>query len=205
MYVSPNWLALCIFFVPSLIVWLFYKNLKVPSEKQYLTFCPRFWASFVDSLAVWPLHTILDFIQKPDSSVWLLLTVSSLRSLLWIIYSIYLHGTYGQTIGKMVTRVKIVDTKTHNPISFRHAIMRDSIPTLFIIAFTVYHAYYFAIGTTSIPPRGLALLTSMFLLWYAVELFTMLTNEKRRALHDFIAGTLVVRTNIETPESEDLQ
>ena len=106
---------------------------------------------------------------------------------------------YGQTIGKMVTRVKIVDAKTHNPISFRHAIMRDSIPTLFIIAFTVYHAYYFSIGTTSIPPRGLALLTSMFLLWYAVELFTMLTNEKRRALHDFIAGTLVVRTNIENP------
>lgn len=30
-------------------------------------------------------------------------------------------------------------------------------------------------------------------------------NEKRRALHDFIAGTLVIRTNIETPESEDLQ
>jgi uncharacterized RDD family membrane protein YckC len=25
----------------------------------------------------------------------------------------------------------------------------------------------------------------------------MLTNEKRRALHDFIAGTIVVRTNIE--------
>ena len=156
-------------------------------------------------MVVWPLHTILDLIQKPDSSVWLLLTVSSLRPLLWIIYSIYLHGTYGQTIGKMVTRVKIVDAKTHNPISFRHAILRDSIPTLFIIAFTVYHAYYFAIGTTSIPPRGLALLTSIFLLWYAVELITMLTNEKRRALHDFIAGTLVVRTNIEIPESEDLQ
>ena len=197
MYVHPIWLVLCIFFVPSLIAWLFYKNLKIPSEKQYLTFWPRFWASFVDSLVVWPLHIILDFIQKPDSSVWLLLTVSSLRSLLWIIYSIYLHGTYGQTIGKMVTRVKIVDAETHSSISFRHAIMRDSVPTLFIIAFTVYQAYYFAIGTMSVPSRGLALFNSIFLLWYAVELLTMLTNEKRRALHDFIASTLVVRTNIE--------
>ena len=33
-------------------------------------------------------------------------------------------------------------------------------------------------------------------LWFLAEVVTMLTNEKRRALHDYIAGTVVVRTNI---------
>jgi hypothetical protein len=32
-------------------------------------------------------------------------------------------------------------------------------------------------------------------LWFFAEVLTMLTNEKRRALHDFIAGTVVIRTN----------
>ena len=30
----------------------------------------------------------------------------------------------------------------------------------------------------------------------------MLTNEKRRALHDFIAGTVVVRMNVEEDECQ---
>jgi uncharacterized RDD family membrane protein YckC len=29
--------------------------------------------------------------------------------------------------------------------------------------------------------------------WYLLEVITMLTNDKRRAVHDFIAGTVVVR------------
>ena len=29
--------------------------------------------------------------------------------------------------------------------------------------------------------------------WFVAEILTMLTNKKRRALHDFIAGTVVVR------------
>jgi uncharacterized RDD family membrane protein YckC len=33
--------------------------------------------------------------------------------------------------------------------------------------------------------------------WVWGELIVLLTNKKRRALHDFIAGTVVVRTNIQ--------
>ena len=29
--------------------------------------------------------------------------------------------------------------------------------------------------------------------WYLLEVVTMLTNHKRRALHDYIAGSVVVR------------
>ena len=117
-----------------------------------------------------------------------------------------MHGKYGQTIGKMVTKVKIIDAKTHNPISFRHAIVRDSIPILIIIISEVYLAYHLATGTISIDDlingesgTGAGWFLWIFAGWYLAEIITMLTNDKRRALHDFIAGTVVVRTNIEKP------
>jgi len=45
--------------------------------------------------------------------------------------------------------------------------------------------------------KGFWLLTALPALWFFAEVLTMLTNPKRRALHDFIAGTVVVRTNIQ--------
>ena len=39
------------------------------------------------------------------------------------------------------------------------------------------------------------LVISLPMLWFFAEVITMLTNQKRRALHDFIAGTVVIRTN----------
>ena len=45
--------------------------------------------------------------------------------------------------------------------------------------------------------KALWLSTAIPGLWFLAEVLTMLTNEKRRALHDFIAGTVVVRTNID--------
>lgn len=32
------------------------------------------------------------------------------------------------------------------------------------------------------------------LLWFVAEIVTSLMNQKRRAVHDFIAGTVVVKT-----------
>lgn len=40
------------------------------------------------------------------------------------------------------------------------------------------------------------LLTALPGLWFIAEVLTMLTNDKRRALHDVIAGTVVIRTNV---------
>lgn len=198
--------------IPSLIAWWCYKNLTVSSEKQYLTFWPRLWAGFVDSLVLWPLTFVLTLTLQLDIPLWLSIIVLFLQSLIWVTYSVYMHGKYGQTIGKMVTKVKIIDAKTHNPISFRHAIVRDSIPILIIIIVEVYWVYHLATGAISIDNLingeswtetnheswpGADWFLLIFAGWYLAEIITMLTNNKRRALHDFLAGTVVVRTNIE--------
>ena len=57
--------------IPSLIAWWCYKNLTVSSEKQYLTFWPRLWAGFVDSLVLWPLAFVFTLILQLDIPLWL--------------------------------------------------------------------------------------------------------------------------------------
>ena len=52
-------------------------------------------------------------------------------------------------------------------------------------------------GEALTDSKGFWLVTALPLWWFVAEVLTMLTNDKRRALHDFIAGTVVVRTNTE--------
>ncbi len=116
-----------------------------------------------------------------------------------------MHGTYGKTIGKMACKVKVVDYKTEKPIGFKQAIIRDIIPVVFLFISMVldlfFNPFQGAVLSTDQEPRNAFfrvihfIAVSMFALWFLAELTTMLTNSKRRALHDFIAGTVVVRTN----------
>ena len=126
------------------------------------------------------------------------------ESLAWLLYTVVMHGRYGQTVGKMATKVRVVDFRTEGKISFGQAWLREGIPMFLTLGLLGYQVS--AILTGSVSPsdieNGAAFAGKSFLLlmalpaaWYAAEVLTMLTNKKRRALHDFIAGTVVVRTN----------
>lgn len=121
-------------------------------------------------------------------------------------YSIYLHGRFGQTVGKMATRVRVVNALTEEPITFRRASLRDCVPILLSIPLLIYNSYLLLI---EFPVRESSALNELAnwtiyirVIWWLVELITMLTNDKRRAVHDFIAGTVVVRTNIDEGEED---
>jgi uncharacterized RDD family membrane protein YckC len=79
----------------------------------------------------------------------------------------------------------------------RQAILRD---ILIIVINTVSLALslYLVLSGAGIHSPDFFSLQSYIALaafaWFVAEILTMLTNEKRRALHDFIAGTVVVRT-----------
>jgi uncharacterized RDD family membrane protein YckC len=111
-------------------------------------------------------------------------------------YSVYLHGTYGQTIGKWVMKVQVLDID-ETRLTMRQAFLRDSIGIALAVVYLL-----FAIGPvfSGLSPRSNefarsipTVITNVGLLTFALEIVTMLTNSKRRALHDFIAGSVVVR------------
>ena len=116
-----------------------------------------------------------------------------------ILYSILMHGWGGQTVGKMLCKVKVVDI-SERPLTMKQAFLRDSIGIVYAAAgvgFLLMNLDLYAemnLSPSTAPISNVMwLLISLNVTWFLLELITMLTNRKRRALHDYVAGSVVVR------------
>jgi uncharacterized RDD family membrane protein YckC len=164
-------------------------------QLKYRTFWPRFLAAIIDGLILMPIDWLYNYVYSSQSTriavEWAILS----HSAPWI-YSVFMHGYYGQTIGKMVAKIKVVDV-SESPITLRQAFLRDCVTVGMTTAVLMLLLFEKLFGSEDLSPSVTAL--SMMLgitasLWSWAEIITMLTNKKRRAIHDFIAGTVVVRT-----------
>jgi uncharacterized RDD family membrane protein YckC len=121
-----------------------------------------------------------------------------------VMYYVLLHYKYGQTLGKMFMKVKVVDLNEESGITFRQAVARD----IFFIAISIIDIGYLAmwflsdlVGSEDSLSNFNYYITTLSSCWVILELVSMLTNSKRRAIHDFIAGTVVVKI----PEPEIIE
>ena len=164
------------------------------SSARYHTFWRRFWAGILDGLIFLPFDWVdakVQSINLPSSllSLWLLVSY-----LAFSIYVVLMHARRGQTVGKMLTGVTVLSNRGEVPISFRQAVIRESpYIVLLLIGWAIVTANLLTSGDLNIPWWVYNLLTFAAFIWFALELITMLFNDKRRALHDHIAGTVVVR------------
>lgn len=172
------------------LVYRVYQRHQSKPYQKYMTFWPRFWAPSMDAIVLWPIVSLLPFLLSMILAEFILNMIQLFLCILQFAYSIYFHGTYGATIGKMVCKVKVVDAKTEQPITMRQAFIRESIP-LVIILFLIGYSV-----TTEHAAPGLLLTVSIMYLWFFAEVITMFTNSKRRAIHDFIAETVVIRSDL---------
>ena len=189
-------------------VWLYWRRRTYPVSNRYSTFWPRFWSGSVDTCVLWPLRAIAFLLVSLNPPAAIGALVLLVQQLAWLVYVVLMHGKYGQTVGKMVTKVRVFDARTEKPISYRQALIREGVPTVLSIPFLIYEAIAIIQGRESadlllegkVSPHSLLWwFTVLPILWSVVEVVTMLTNDKRRALHDFIAGTVVIRTNATDP------
>lgn len=164
---------------------------------KYETTRQRFWAGFVDGLLFIPLGWLEAWVygeERPTAIIvaWMLVSYPAY----WL-YSVLMHAFYGQTLGKMLLKVKVLDVSSEAPISMRQAFLRDIVYAVINTAALIV-SIYFVVSGREIDVESLAaanyVLAVAALLWFAAEILTCLTNAKRRAVHDFIAGTVVVRT-----------
>ncbi len=176
---------------------------------KYKTFWRRFWAGFVDSLVFLPIQITDNIIWKCSAKIssevlalWFIFTFFA-----WWIYSIYFHGRYGQTLGKMALGVKVIDASESKPLSYLQAFRRDMVPIFLVVLFLPYDLIQIFNRTFCLmnPEGGLdtCLIIGVWMngIWFFLEIVTMLFSNKRRALHDFIAGSVVVKKH---PEPEPL-
>lgn len=177
----------------SILIWLYYRNKKVSVESKYETFWPRFFALCIDFFVLSPIPLLFLLFQSNIKILKEL--IEFLDVYIDSLYFILMHAVFSQTIGKMICKVKVVDNKTENPISYKQAIVRDIFPIVvglvFVLTFNLFRGYFPNISENYYI--GIALVVCV--LWYPAEIFTMLMNSKRRSIHDYIAGTVVIRTN----------
>jgi len=170
------------------------------TNDRYKTFWPRLGAAFLDSAALAPLLWFDKFLWNfTDSSILLFLWVL-IYQVISLAYSIGFLYLFGQTPGKMATGVLILDNNDQK-LTLNQAILRNIVPVIVAPIFILLVTSNLLAG--QLANRGLG--DARFLMWFfaiavawgVLEFITMLFNSKRRAIHDWIAGTVVVRQPIE--------
>lgn len=170
------------------------------ADDRYRTFWLRFFAGLIDGIVFIPVGLLDAGIHYVVDDPAILVPWSVLVAFSFLAYSIGLHARSGQTVGKRAMGIRVLSLD-ETPLTLRQAIRRDS-PLLVLTAVQVLLSVgrlirggpvLFADSSTLSTVEWL--LASANLIWFCLELITTLTNRKRRALHDFIAGSVVVRTS----------
>ena len=163
-----------------------------PAER-YQTAGRRVLAFVIDALVLSSVHTLLEGMIRlgPHAVVSVLLAIA--YSSFGVVYSVWMHVRFGQTLGKWIARVRVVPVKGGLRITWRQALLRDIVPCL-LLPFALWYAMAFAVGFAPEPALYRAA-WNLAWLWAILELLTMMLNDQRRAIHDWIAGTVVVRVD----------
>ena len=168
-------------------------------NEKYSTFWRRFFAGIVDGVVLLPLGYLLDLsppsvleLNGISDTAYMLFT-----SILWHAcvfgYSIVLHWKYGQTLGKKLCEVRVVDVGETRLLTLDQSFRRDAIPIALVVISIMLFTLQLFIGDLWLGVLSAGLLGSVNLIWFLLEIITMATNDKRRAFHDYIARSVVVQ------------
>ncbi len=175
---------------------------------RYAGFWPRLGSALLDCLILLPLGVASWWVGDRYR---LFAVYSLIPGLLFgLFFSVYLVRRFGGTPGKLIVGIRIRKLNGE-PAGYREAILRYlpefvlgllASVALIIPLFHLSDAEYASLASLSLTERGQRMveLTPAWYkpllwiqnIWIWGELIVLLTNKKRRALHDFLAGTVVV-------------
>jgi len=175
------------------------------SGLRYAGFWPRFGSLVADVFIVSPV-IVLEFWGQSQFRLFSLCFLIP-HVLFFLFYHVYLVRRYGGTPGKLLMGIQIrkVDGSA---VTYREAALRylpqfllGLVMSVILIntLFQITDAEYQAFSITERYKRQIELAPYWYeylelaqRIWIWGELLFLLTNRKRRALHDFVAGTVVV-------------
>jgi uncharacterized RDD family membrane protein YckC len=172
----------------------------MPVEYRYSTFGPRFWAGVIDGLVFLPVNLLDNYMSSPARAPFVLIAWALFSYPAYWVYEVALHAYRGQTVGKKAQGIKVMDVSEQRLPSLKQALLRDIGAVVFSTCALVYFVYLVAVHKYDQPfsvSSNWPMLALGFanLGWFLLEIITMFTNSKRRAFHDLIAGTVVVRVD----------
>jgi uncharacterized RDD family membrane protein YckC len=165
-------------------------------EKKYDTFWPRWAAGFLDGLIFMPLGFISLFLRNnPHVPVIIACILTAIYNFSRPVYTIWMHGRYGQTVGKKALNIILLNVEETRVINYKEALLRESPYLIMLFLYSILSIYILFSNGNFSPSLvvSVSILSFTNLIWFLLEVITMLTNNKRRALHDLIAGSVVIR------------
>jgi len=166
-------------------------------DLKYSTFGLRVLASIIDGLlfvlVIYIESLILGFEYSPHDKF-----LQCVNAIQLSLYAILMHGLFGQTVGKMLAGVKVLNHENEESIGLLQSLRRESVTlllniiwlTLSIVASVMV---YQGVEDLSNLVTSILIFAALSLIWGISEFVTMLFSKKRRAVHDFIGKTVVVR------------
>jgi uncharacterized RDD family membrane protein YckC len=181
-------------------------NEAPPAEMRYAGFWSRLVAGLIDLLVWLPVILLavwLDGVSYPGAVISALLGPAFL-----IPYNVGLVAIYGGTVGKLMRGLRVRQVNGA-AATWGNAWKRSSVDIVFSVSGAILTlmaltrmnpGIYFEASlefrsemlVEAIPALQWMYWASLF--WTLSEFVVLLSNKKRRALHDFIGGTVVVHT-----------
>jgi uncharacterized RDD family membrane protein YckC len=181
-------------------------KLERVSESIYAGFWIRLGSMFLDALFLYPLTWLLGYLNGRGIHMYYYTVVPMFLFGLW--YNIYLPKRYGGTAGKLAVGISIIRLDGA-PIAWKEAALRYLVTLIFVVLTIGLMMYclgkadeetYLGMGwmkrtayLVTFSPLLFKITSWSQGLWDISELFVLLTNPRKRALHDYIAGTVVVK------------
>lgn len=175
-------------------------------EPQYGGFWIRLGAFLLDAVILVPLILLQAWLTGVSRQIFCY--TSALFLLLWTFYEVYCVKKWEGTPGKLICGLRIMTTSL-GPVGWSEAWLRYSVNLVFGILSAIASIYavgqmtdgeFSSLGYMERNRRiaeleGAAGTAIIWLnqVWAWSEFIVLLANKRRRALHDFIAGTVVIR------------
>jgi uncharacterized RDD family membrane protein YckC len=175
----------------------------VKSQVRYAPLWRRLFAAIIDDIIFIPIITLMPTLMLSAKLKSILLEDILIGSAIFTytliyLYHILMHSRYGQTWGKMAMSIKVIHAnETTLKISLPQAFLRECLSISITLAAFLYNnlrSDFFHSPAFNAYSSVSTLINVAAFIWGFVALIVMLTNKRRRAVHDFIANTVVIRS-----------
>lgn len=174
-------------------------------ERVYAGFWLRFWAGIADAFILMPPIALLVWLEGFDRTLAIVITIPA--SILFAMYNVFFNARFGGTPGKLAVGIRITKPDGSR-IGWTEAWKRSSVDIIFAVIMLIVGVWALSqvdpiqyASLQHIERTGLvqghwpAWYGSVEILehvWVWSEVIVLLFNKRKRAIHDFIAGTVVV-------------
>jgi uncharacterized RDD family membrane protein YckC len=172
---------------------------------KYAGFWQRFAAGTIDVFVLLLPLFVFGWLSSRSKTI-AMIVILPYGLLCWL-YTLYFHAASGQTIGKRALHIRVVHldgSRIGWPESFKRSAVDLCFGIIWIVgdlwAVNSLSAEHYSAAEWSEQQNLLLAARPVFAQWADIasqvwvwsEVFTMLFNRRKRAIHDFIAGTVVI-------------